>query len=61
MPEPSLFRHYQIVQNVDGSNVELARNDEQVNVLAFDTQQLEFVHCHVLLEALADRAGFEEN
>ncbi|MEQ1747934.1 MAG: hypothetical protein ABL974_00820, partial [Prosthecobacter sp.] len=61
MPEPSLFRHYQIVQNADGSNVELARNDEQVNVLAFDTQQLEFVHCHVLLEPLADRAGFEEN
>lgn len=61
MPEPSLFRHYQIVQDADGSNVELARNDEQVNVLAFDTQQLEFVHCHVLLEPLADRAGFEEN
>ena len=46
MPEPSLFRHYQIVQNTDGSNVELARNDEQVNVLAFDTQQWlgSFVH-----------------
>lgn len=61
MPEPSLFRHYQIVQNADGSNVELARDDEQVNVLAFDTQQLEFVHCHVLLAPLEDRAGFEEN
>jgi hypothetical protein len=61
MPEPSLFRHYQIVQNADGSNVELARNDEQVNVLAFDLQQLEFVHCHVLLETPADRAGFEAN
>ncbi len=61
MPEPSLFRHYQIVQNADGSNVELARNDEQVNVLAFDLQQLEFVHCHVLLETPADRAGFDAN
>ena len=61
MPEPSLFRHYQIVQDSEGNNVELARDSEQVNVLAFDTQQLEFVHCHVLLEALADRAGFEAN
>lgn len=61
MPEPSLFRHYQIVQDAEGNNVELARDSEQVNVLAFDTQQLVFVHCHVLLESLADRAGFEEN
>ena len=61
MPEPSLFRHYQIVQDSEGNNVELARDSEQVNVLAFDTQQLEFVHCHVLLEPLADRAGFEAN
>jgi hypothetical protein len=61
MPEPSLFRHYQIVQDSEGNNVELARDSDQVNVLAFDTQQLEFVHCHVLLEPLADRAGFEAN
>ncbi len=60
MPEPSLFRHYQIVQDADGSNVELARTGEQVVVLAFDTERLEFVHCHVLLEPLADRAAFEE-
>lgn len=60
MPEPSLFRHYQIVQDADGGNVELTRNAEQVCVLAFDTQQLEFVHCHVLLEPLANRPLFEE-
>ncbi|GEP45949.1 hypothetical protein BGE01nite_52400 [Brevifollis gellanilyticus] len=60
MAEPSLFRHYLIVQDVDGNNVELTRNAEQVNVLGFDTQRLEFVHCHVLLSPLADRPGFEE-
>jgi hypothetical protein len=59
MPEPSLFRHYLIVQDTDGNNVELTRNAEQVNVLGFDTQGVEFVHCHVLLEPLADRAAFE--
>ncbi|HYF35149.1 MAG TPA: hypothetical protein VD994_07685 [Prosthecobacter sp.] len=52
MPEPSLFRHYQIVQDADGNNVELLRNAQQVAVLAFDTQRFEFVHCHVLLEPL---------
>jgi hypothetical protein len=60
MPEPSLFRHYLIVQNTDGNNVELTRDADQVNVLGFDTRRVEFVHCHVLLEPLADRAGFEE-
>ena len=60
MAEPSLFRHYLIVQDMDGNNVELTRNAEQVNVLGFDTQRLEFVHCHVLLSPLADRPGFEE-
>lgn len=60
MAEPSLFRHYLIVQDTDGNNVELTRNAEQVNVLGFDTQRLEFVHCHVLLSPLADRPGFEE-
>jgi hypothetical protein len=60
MSEPSLFRHYQIVQDADGNNVELVRNSEQVAVLAFDTQRLEYVHCHVLLEPLANRAAFEE-
>ncbi len=60
MAEPSLFRHYLIVQDSDGNNVELTRNAEQVNVLGFDTQRLEFVHCHVLLSPLADRPGFED-
>ena len=61
MSEPSLFRHYQIVQDADGNNVELVRNSEQVAVLAFDVQRLEYVHCHVLLEALSNRAAFEES
>lgn len=60
MSEPSLFRHYQIVQDADGNNVELVRNSEQVAVLAFDLERLEYVHCHVLLEPLANRAAFEE-
>ena len=61
MSEPSLFRHYQIVQDADGNNVELVRNSEQVAVLAFDIQRLEYVHCHVLLEPLQNRAAFEES
>ncbi|MCX6848767.1 MAG: hypothetical protein NTY98_07590 [Verrucomicrobia bacterium] len=61
MSEPSLFRHYQIVQDADGNNVELVRNSEQVAVLAFDLERLEYVHCHVLLEPLANRASFEES
>lgn len=61
MPEPSLFRHYQIVQDAEGNHVELTRNDEQVNVMACDTVQMEFVHCHVLLKALTERALFEDN
>lgn len=60
MPEPSLFRHYQIVQDTEGNHVELTRNEEQVNVMACDTVQMEFVHCHVLLKALTDRPTFEE-
>ncbi len=60
MPDPSQFRHYQIVQDSDGNNVELVRNAEQVAVLAFDTRRLEFVHCHVLLEPLANRAHFDD-
>lgn len=60
MADPSLFRHYLIVQDADGNNVELARTSEQVNVLGFDTQRLEFVHCHVLLAPVADRTAFEE-
>lgn len=59
MSEPNQFRHYQIVQDADGNNVELVRNTEQVAVLAFDTRRLEFVHCHVLLQPLADRPSFE--
>jgi hypothetical protein len=61
MSEPSLFRHYQIVQDADGNNVELVRNSEQVAVLAFDIQRLEYVHCHVLLAPLQNRAAFEES
>ena len=61
MSEPSQFRHYQIVQDADGNNVELIRNSEQVAVLAFDLQRLEYVHCHVLLEPLANRAAFEDS
>lgn len=60
MSEPSQFRHYQIVQDADGNNVELVRNAEQVAVLAFDMQHLGYVHCHVLLEPLSNRASFEE-
>ena len=60
MSEPSQFRHYQIVQDADGNNVELVRNAEQVAVLAFDMQRLEYVHCHVLLEPLSNRVSFEE-
>lgn len=60
MPDPSQFRHYQIVQDADGNNVELVRNAEQVAVLAFDTQRLDYVHCHVLLEPLANRGAFED-
>jgi len=59
MPEPSLFRQYQIVQDADGSNVELIRDANQVAVLAFDTLRQEFVHCHVLLEPLRDKEAFE--
>ena len=61
MSEPSLFRHYQIVQDSEGNNVELIRSAEQVCVLAFDNQRLEFVHCHVLLEPLTNRAMFDES
>ncbi|MFO1486336.1 MAG: hypothetical protein U1F71_23440 [Verrucomicrobiaceae bacterium] len=60
MSEPSQFRHYQIIQDADGNNVELVRNAEQVAVLAFDIQRLEYVHCHVLLEPLANRPAFED-
>lgn len=60
MPEPSLFRHYQIVQDSEGGNVELVRNQDQVAVLAYDTRRLEYVHCHVLLSRPADPAAFEE-
>jgi len=60
MSEPSQFRHYQIIQDADGNNVELVRNADQVAVLAFDMKRLEYVQCHVLLEPLANRASFEE-
>lgn len=60
MSEPSQFRHYQIIQDADGNNVELVRDAGQVAVLAFDMTRLEYVHCHVLLEPLANRPSFEE-
>lgn len=60
MSEPSLFRHYQIVQDAERGNVELIRSAEQVAVLAFDNDRLEFVHCHVLLEPLSNRAAFDQ-
>jgi hypothetical protein len=60
MSEPNQFRHYRIVQDADGNNVELVRSAEQVVVLAFDTVRMDFVHCHVLLQSLSQRSAFEE-
>jgi hypothetical protein len=59
MSAPNLFRHYQIVQDAESNNVELMRTTEQVAVLAFDNEALEFVHCHVLLDPLKNRESFE--
>jgi len=61
MSEPNQFRHYRIVQDSDGNNVELVRSAEQVVVLAFDTVRMDFVHCHVLLQPLTQRVAFEES
>jgi len=58
MSEPNQFRQYQIVQDAEGNNVELMRNADQVAVLAFDTVRLDFVHCHVLLQPLAQPQAF---
>lgn len=60
MSEPHQFRHYLIVQDAAGANVELERSADKVSVLAFDTLRLEFAACHVLLHPLAERAAFEE-
>ncbi|MEI6536060.1 MAG: Sel1-like repeat-containing protein kinase family protein, partial [Verrucomicrobiaceae bacterium] len=60
MSSPSLFKHYLICQDVAGKNIELIRSGEQVAVLAFDSQRFLFVHCHVLMEPLADRGAFED-
>jgi hypothetical protein len=60
MSEPHQFRHYLIVQDAEGSNVELERSAEKVTVLAFDTVRLEFVACHVMLHPLAEKTAFEE-
>lgn len=60
MSAPSLFRHYQIVQDAEGNNVELIRSTEQVAVLAFDDEAMEFVHCHVLLDPLKNRESFTQ-
>ena len=40
--------------------MELVRSADQVAVLAFDNECLEFVHCHVLLEPPSNRVAFEE-
>ena len=60
MAAANQFRHYLIIQDAEGSNVELGRTTEQVTVLAYDTRQMEFVHCHVMLEPLKDRNAFSE-
>ncbi len=59
MSSPSQFKHYLICQDEAGKNIEIVRSDQQVVVLAFDSQRLLFVHCHVLMEPLADRGEFE--
>jgi TPR repeat protein len=60
MANPTQFRHYLIAQDAEGANVEVARSAEQVAVFAFDSKRQVFVHCHVLLDPLADRPGFED-
>ncbi len=54
------FRHYLIAQDAGGKNIEVVRSAEQVGVLAFDVHRLVFVHFHVLLEPLKNRAAFDE-
>ncbi len=60
MSSPTHFKQFLICQDVAGKNIEIVRSDEQVVVLAFDSQRLLFVHCHVLMEPLADRDAFEK-
>ena len=60
MSNPTLFRHYIIAQDAGGTNIEIARSAEQVCVLAFDTQRLCFVHCHIMMDALKNRRSFDE-
>jgi len=60
MASHTQFRHYLISQDSAGSNIEVVRTGEQVGVIAFDTQRLSFVHCHVLLEPLKSRRAFDE-
>jgi len=60
MASPTQFRHYLIAQDAAGANIEVVRSAEQVCVLAFDSQRLAFVHCHVLLEGLRNRRTFDE-
>lgn len=60
MSEPHQFRHYIIVQDAAGTNVELERSAEKVTVLAFDTVRLDFVACHVMLHPLAKKTVFED-
>jgi TPR repeat protein len=60
MAGPTQFRQYLIAQDAEGSNVEVVRTAEQVGVLAFDTQRMAFVHCHVLLDQLSNRRAFDD-
>jgi hypothetical protein len=60
MSNPTQFRHYLIAQDAEGNNIEVVRSGEQVGVLAFDSQRMSFVHCHVLLESLKNRKSFED-
>jgi len=61
MASPTQFRHYLIAQDAEGNNIEIVRAPEQVCVLAFDSQRLAFVHCHVLLETLKNRRQFDDH
>ena len=60
MSSHTQFRHYLISQDASGTNIEVVRTAEQVGVIAFDTQRLCFVHCHVLMEPLRNRRAFDE-
>jgi hypothetical protein len=54
MAESSLFRDYLIAKNSEGGIIEVLRDGRKVTLLAFDMRRLQFVHCHALLEPVAD-------